>query len=217
VSGRINVEGSGAKAPTPQQLRGISITARPVAGSAGAILGSSLTQRTDHPTDTQFIVGPVVPGPHMMVVFNVPPGYVLKSVTSAGQNIVDKAFDISSSGLSDMVVTITDQISTLSGTARDAGGNASDAATVVVYPADRTLWRLPSIASRRVQTALPSRDGRYVFRGLPAGDYIVAAVDWPGADFSDPRVLTTLMGDGARVTLGDGDSRTQDLRVVVKK
>lgn len=217
VSGRINVEGSGAKPPTSQQLRGINVLARPVAGSPGAILGGSFGTRVDHPTDTQFISGPAVPGSHMITVSNVPPGYVLKSVTAGGQNIVDKAFDLSASGLTDIVVTITDQISTVSGTVRDASGTASDAAIVVVYPADRSLWKLPSLASRRVQTTLPGRDGRFTFRGLPAGDYIVAAVDWSGADLSDPRVLTAIMADGSRVTIADGDSRTQDLRVMVKR
>ena len=71
------------------------------------------------------------------------------------------------------------------------------------------------MASRRVQTAAPGRDGRYTFRGLPAGDYIVAAADWAVADFSDGTVLTKITPAGARITLGDGESRTQELRVVV--
>jgi S1-C subfamily serine protease len=65
------------------------------------------------------------------------------------------------------------------------------------------------MASRRVQVAAPGRDGRYTFRGLPAGDYIVAASDWPAADFSDGNVLTVLIPSGARVTIVGGESHTQ--------
>jgi hypothetical protein len=56
------------------------------------------------------------------------------------------------------------------------------------------------MASRRVQTAGPQRDGRYSFYGLPDGEYYVVAPDWSAADFSDPQVLTKLMPHASRVT-----------------
>jgi hypothetical protein len=153
----------------------------------------------------------------MMTVSGVPGGWVLKSVTSAGQNIVDKQFDLTESGLSDVVVTITDQISTLSGIVRDANGNPATTPMVAVFPQDKSLWRLPGMASRRVQTAAPGRDGRFTFRGLPAGDYVVVAVDGGARISPDPKVLTTLGTSGSRVTIADGETRTQDLRVVVMR
>jgi hypothetical protein len=218
VSGQITVEtsSSSTKPPTSQQLRAITVVPRPVPGSPGSLIGAGRTA-TQHPDDSRFTTVATVPGAHMMMVTLVPPGYVLKSVTSGGQNIGDKPFELPPSGLSNVMVTITDRISTLSGLARDAEGRPVPAATIAVFPADKSLWRLPGMLSRRVQTAAPGRDGRYTFRGLPAGDYIVVAADWPSADFSDGDVLTRLTQSGVRVTLGDGENRTQDLPVVVIK
>lgn len=216
ISGRIVVEGTGAKPPTAQQLRAMLVTARPVPGSLGSLMGT-LRQPTERPDETRFITSQNVPGPYMMNVTGIPPGHILKSVTAAGQNIADKQFDLSASGLNDVIVTITDQISTVTGVARDDSGKGAPLATVAVFPADKSLWRLPGMASRRVQVAAPARDGRYTFRGLPAGEYIVVAADWPAADFSDGNVLTRLIPSGSRLTLGDGESRTQDLRVTVIK
>ena len=215
VSGQIAVEGT--RKPTPEQLRAIQVTARPVPGSNGAVLGSTMRPSGPRSDETHFSTGEVVPGPYMMTVSGVPGGWVLKSVTSSGQNIVDKQFDLTESGLSDVVVTITDQISTLSGVVRDANGDPATTPMVAVFPQDKSLWRLPGMGSRRVQTAAPGRDGRYTFRGLPSGDYVVVAVDGGAPDFSDPKLLTSLSTNASRVTIADGEARTQDLRVVVMR
>jgi hypothetical protein len=68
-----------------------------------------------------------------------------------------------------------------------------------------------------VQATPPDASGRYSFRGLPEGDYYVVAVDWPAADFSDGDVLAVLIPSATRVSVGDGTSHTQDLRLVVKR
>jgi hypothetical protein len=146
------------------------------------------------------MTGPMVPGPYMAVVTNVPSGWTLKSVTVSGQNAVDKPFELTPTGITDLVVTISDKVSTLTGTARDANGQPEPMATVAVIPADKALWAPPGMASRRIQTTAPGRDGRYTFRGLPAGEYLVVATDWP-ADFSDNKVLGTMMADAVRVTM----------------
>ena len=214
VSGRIVIEGTGGSPPL-DNLRSGSITARPVPGSAGAFQTRQLTGRTDQ--NMRFVIPAVIPGAYMMSVTNLPPGWVLKTVTSNGQNIVDRSFTIGSSGLTDVVVSITNQISSITGIVRDMDGKTSSNPTVAAFPTDKTLWRLPGMGSRRVQTAAPARDGRYTFRSLPAGEYYVVAVDSPSADFSDSNVLNALISFAQKVTLGEGESRTQDLRMAVMR
>ena len=213
VTGRVVVEG--ASPPPAATMRGMVINARPLPGAVASIGATSGFQGLDE--SFRFTTAPVVPGPYMMTVIGVPPGWILKSVTAGGQNVVDQAFDVPASGVSDVVVTITDQISTVSGFARDGDGKPAAAATVAVFPTNKALWRLPGMASRRVQTAAPGRDGRYTFLGLPSGEYFVIATDWHGADFSDGRVLTTLIPSASRMLLSDGGTQTQDLRVVTIK
>jgi hypothetical protein len=60
-----------------------------------------------------------------------------------------------------------------------------------------------------------SRDGRYAFPGLPAGEYFVAAVDAPTATISESKSLTRFIAAASRVVIGDGESKVQDLRVEV--
>jgi hypothetical protein len=167
--------------------------------------------------DGRFTTQPLVPGPYQMSMNGMPVGWTLKAIIAGGQNAADKTFQLSSSGITDMLVTFTDKRSTLTGFVRTADGDPGTVATVVVFPTDRSLWRLPGMPSRRVQTAGPQRDGRYSFFGLPDGEYYVVAADWPTADFSDGQVLTKVMPQASRVTIVDGQTITQDLRMVVLK
>jgi hypothetical protein len=82
---------------------------------------------------------------------------------------------------------------------------------VMLFPADRRFW-LPQ--SRRIQWVQPGGDGRFSFRGLPAGEYrLVALLDpEPGRQF-DHEFLSRLVGGALDVTLGEGERRTQDIRV----
>ena len=214
IGGRLVVEGSGPQ-PVTAALKSISIKPTPLAGTASSLMG--MAGWVVHPDDSgRFMTGPMVPGPYMTVVSNLPSGFALKSVTLGAQNAADKPFELTPSGITDLVVTITDKVSALTGTARDANGQPEPMATVAVFPVDKALWPPPGMASRRIQTTAPGRDGRFSFRGLPAGEYLVVATDWP-ADFSDTRVVATLMSDAVRVTLNDGEARSADVRVLVKR
>ena len=63
-------------------------------------------------------------------------------------------------------------------------------------------------------TVRPDQNGRFQLRGLPAGDYYLAAIDpqQPGEWF-DPRFLDEQRADASRVTLSDGDTRTHNIRI----
>jgi hypothetical protein len=166
IAGRVVFEGSGpASSVTSVAQRPIAVTPRPVPGSVGSLIGVSERPTLVRSTETRFQTAECPPGAYMMLVGSLPPGWVLKSVTLAGQNVVDKAFELPAGGVSDMVVTITDQISTISGIARDANGQPAPKATVAAFPADKSLWRVPGMASRRVQVAAPGRDGQRPPRG----------------------------------------------------
>jgi hypothetical protein len=127
---------------------------------------------------------------------------------------MDVPVDLTPTGLTNIVVTLTNRPSRLSGVARN-DGKPLGGAVVGVFPVDRSLWRRPGMASRRVQTAAPNRDGQYLLIGLPPGDYYMAAVSGASVDFSDPSALVALIPSATRFSLAEGESRTQDLRVVV--
>ncbi len=67
---------------------------------------------------------------------------------------------------------------------------------------------------RRIRTSQPGKDGRYVFRDLPAGEYHVVVVldPDPGRHF-DADYLGQLVPMSISVKLADGESRTMDIKV----
>ena len=66
-------------------------------------------------------------------------------------------------------------------------------------------------------TARPDQNGKYQIRGLPPGDYYVAAIDpaEPGEWF-EPAFLDQQRASAARLTLGDGDVKSQDFRLTLR-
>ena len=136
----------------------------------------------------------------------------MKSAMLNGQDILDVPLVVEGDrDVTGMVITLTNQLSQLSGLLTDATGAAASDCTIVVAAADRRYW---TPASRRILTARPGLDGRYTFNGLPAGDYLVAAVTdiEPGSQF-DPDFLNELAGAAVHVTVTDGGKQTRDLRI----
>jgi hypothetical protein len=104
----------------------------------------------------------------------------------------------------------TDRISSVGGTVRDARGAGVAATTVIVFPADAALW---TPQSRRIQTARTDQVGAYQVSSLPAGDYFVVAPDEvEQGEWFDPEFLDQAKEKAVRVTLGEGEQRTQDLK-----
>ena len=143
----------------------------------------------------------------------------LRSAVKDGRDLLDTPveFNIATGGLTDVELTFSDQQTTLSGIVTTGSGAPLPACYVVVFPADRGLWAtgsLQSIYERRVTERRPATDGRFVFEGLPPGDYLLAAVahldpaGWRTAEF-----LESLVARAARVSLAEGQRRTHDIRV----
>ena len=108
-------------------------------------------------------------------------------------------------------VTMVESLATLSGTLQDSSGRPTANYTVIVAPADPRFW---TPQSRRIQAARPATDGRFSFRNLPAGDYrIVALDDVEPESWFDPEFLRQLVPASIAVTLADGQTTVQDVRI----
>jgi hypothetical protein len=82
---------------------------------------------------------------------------------------------------------------------------------VIAFSADRSVW-LPQ--SRRLRSVRPSTDGQFRFDDLPAGEYYVAALtDGDADDWQSSGFLAEAIQGAIKVTLGDGERKTQDLRI----
>jgi hypothetical protein len=136
----------------------------------------------------------------------------LVSAVRAGQEVLDAPLEIrSTDDVTDLVLRFTNRPSELTGRLQTSGGQPAPAFSVIVFATDRTFWT-PS--SRRVRQLRPATDGGFSVRGLPKGDYYVAAlIDVEPGEWYDPAFLTQLVGAAAKVTIRDGERTVQDLMI----
>jgi hypothetical protein len=142
-------------------------------------------------------------------------GWWLRSAIIDGKDLLDDPYAFDPSGaVPTVVLTLTDRHSSLSGGFQDATGRATSAITVLVFPTNPAWW---GATSRRVRVQRPGTDGKYSFADLLAGDYVLAAVtDMEPDAWRDPAFLRSLVVGGVPVTIGEGEQKTQDLKIAKK-
>ena len=81
----------------------------------------------------------------------------------------------------------------------------------LVFPADRAHW---TPGSRRIRMTRPASDGTFTVRGLPPGEYFLAApLDLETGEWNDPALLDQLVKSSVTVTLREGETTTQNYRM----
>jgi hypothetical protein len=165
--------------------------------------------------DGRFVLAGIPPGLYRIAatVPAAPSGsiWALASAVIDGRDSLDFPLEIRpGQSTTGAIVTFTDRPTELSGTVHDASGRPSAASSVVVFAVDPAFW---TPRSRRTSAVRPDDDGKYSFRNLPAGEYLIAAADDVGdGDWFDPAFLDALAPSALRVTLAAGETKVQDLR-----
>jgi hypothetical protein len=100
----------------------------------------------------------------------------------------------------------------LSGALSDGVGRPTSDLSMILFPTDRALWFQ---GSRRLRAPVrPASNGRFSFTGLPPGEYYLAALtDFDPNDWYDPEFLEQVVPGAIKVTLADGERKTQDLKL----
>jgi uncharacterized protein (DUF2141 family) len=211
ISGLVRFEGSAMKPPA--DLRSIRVSAAP-ASSPGSV--SFAPRAVTVSPDGRFMITGVTPGRYRISASfpgsGRPGGWLLKSVMAGGQDSLDAPLALQpNEHVLDAAITFTDQLAQITGTLRNAAGIGAADYTVVLFPVEQSRW---IAQSRRIQGVRPGADGAFTFRNLPAGEYIMTAVDdvEPGEWF-DPAFLQRIAPSGTKVMVGDGEQKVQDLRI----
>jgi hypothetical protein len=114
--------------------------------------------------------------------------------------------------LDGVTIVLTDRPSELAGTVRSADGTVDPGAAVVLFTAERDLWGNMPGFTRRMRMVRASETGTFLIRGIPPGEYFVAAIpDEDAADWQDPRILNFLARDARRLAINYTEKKTQDL------
>jgi hypothetical protein len=162
-----------------------------------------------------FTLAGVSTGSHLIRSGGNARGWILKSVTVGARDVTDTPIQVrGGENIANVALVLTDQLNEINGTLTTEQGTPVPDYTVLAFPTDASLWRPQA---RQIMTARPDQTGKYRIRGLPAGQYYLATVD-PAeqGEWFEPAYLDEHRAGAARVTLSDGDVKTQDFKVSLK-
>lgn len=204
VSGQIAFEATTQQ--PPGDLTRMRVTVSPVGPNP---FGGSGSVQVD--AGGRFTIPSIPPGRYRLNATGAA-GWLTESAMIGGQDALDFPFEVKGNqNVSGVTITLTDRRTELTGTVVDDKNQPALDYTIVIFPSDSRYW---GTASRRIQTARPSTDGQYTFRGLPPGEYRIATpVDVEPGGTSDPAVLQQLESASMRVTLQPGETKVQNIRL----
>ena len=207
VSGRLEFSGSRPR-PDPQRLAQVPI----VIESAD---GVDPTPQIGPPSrvlpDGRFVSAQLVPGKYFVRVGGAPAGFIVQSITVNGADATEAPIELASS-VTNVVITFTDLISSITGAVRGIPADA-DAPAVILFPADMRAWKDFGINPSRLKlTRAGVQSGGFSFGSLAGGDYFAIAIrDEYSADWMNPGFLEVLSHTAQRFTLAPGEKRVLDL------
>jgi len=204
ISGTVNFTGAPGSSPDLSQFRIVApaVDQTDVGPQPNARVGK----------DGAFELNGVPAGSHLIRSAGNARGFILKSVTVNGRDVTDAPMALrSGESITNLTVTFTDQQNEINGMVTNEQGTPVPDYTILAFSTDSSLWRP---LSRQIMTARPDQTGQYRIRGLPRGEYYLVAVD-PAeqGEWFDPTYLDEHRVGAARVTLSDGDIKTQDFKI----
>jgi hypothetical protein len=217
ITGRVEFDGTSDK-PSASVIGHLLVTIDPIDGHSGGV-PSPLQGEVG--ANQEIATYAVPPGKYFIRLsafaadWLAMPGWSFRSATLDGHDVSDTPLAIDRD-ISGVVLTMTDHPSELSGTVRDSNGRGDMTPNVAVFPADPRSWvdYGSPLSIRRLRMVHVGRDGTYKFTSLPKGDYgLVAIPDEQSGEWQDLKMLEALAKVATKVTIVDGEKKTQDLRV----
>jgi hypothetical protein len=165
--------------------------------------------------DNSFKIVAVAAGSHLIRAGGQLRGWSLKSVLLDGRDITDTPIEVrSGQEITRVAVTFTDAVTEINGTLTTDRGVPITDYTVLAFPTDSSLWHAQS---RHIATARPDQNGKFRIRNLPAGSYYLATVDpTQQGEWFEPDYLDQHRVGAANMTIGDGETKTQDFKIRIQ-
>jgi hypothetical protein len=162
----------------------------------------------------RFVLEALAAGPHLIRPQGPLRGWSLKAVTVDGRDMTDAPIELrSGQQIANVAITFTDMQTEIDGTVTDEHDTPVTDYTVLAFPTNSDYWRP---LSRQIMTARPDQTGKFKIRGLPAGEYYLVPVD-PSeqGEWFDPAYLDAHRAGASKVTLADGETKTQNFRIQI--
>jgi hypothetical protein len=186
-----DVTGVGVLLQTGTRVTGRVVFDSATAHNAGSVTGLALGfdrvdgRTTSVETENEIEVGAdaslrsveLPGGKYFIRASKLPSGWTLESAAWRGRDLSVVPLDCPAEGPVDVVVTLTDRPSVISGTVTIRDNAPDPNAAVVIFPRDPATWVDFGIHPRTIQTRRVDATGHYTVTGLPPGDYWIVAVD----------------------------------------
>lgn len=210
VVGRVTIEDPTASFGDTRSYAAIAVMSH-LADDTGPGWGSMVHAPVDD--DRTFTLRSMY-GHRTLDVMNLPRGWYVRSIYYAGKEIIDEPTTFKDSGEPTIEVMLSNRGAVVIGRATDQAGNAVGGAKVLMFPADRAR------ASRHLPTeARASTSGDFRAGPVRAGEYCIVALppSAPSVQPGDSARLSRLAALADRISLGDLEERTVDVRVVAER
>jgi hypothetical protein len=205
ATGRVIVDAAAAQALRPSTLR-LSVQPAvfdmPMMGMIGpAVVNDDLTFELKSR-----------PGKMRLSLAGPTPGWSIRAVRYRGVDVTDSGIEFRpNEDVTDIELELTNRVNDLSGLVTNSRGAVVKDYSVVVFAQDRDKWT-PN--SRYMRTGRPDQDGRFKITGLPPGQYHIVALDYVDADqWTEPEYLERIRFKATSVTIGEGETKSVDLKV----
>jgi hypothetical protein len=163
--------------------------------------------------DGSFKIDGLGPGKYRVSASGMGGSWFLKSGLAGDVDVLDSSLEVKlGQDLPDMTLVFDDRPTEISGKLLEASGAPASGYAMIAFSTNKATWTIPG--ARRTKSARPATDGKYVISGLPAGEYFLAAVtDFDQTDLTDAAFLEEISAGALKITLGEGEKKTQDLRL----
>lgn len=205
VSGRLSFEGT-QPPPQPATIR-VSLTRLPIVPDAAVFV-----QPVTVAADGRFTFSGVPAGRYRIAAAGAAP-WLLRSAVSGQRDTLDVPLDVApGTGVTDLVLSFTDRPTEISGTLFDQLGRPTPEYAILIFSTDRSFW---TSAPRRMSGLVKlGTDATYHVAGLPPGEYYLSAItDADPLQLGDPSFLEQLIPASIKITLAEGEKKTQNLRL----
>jgi hypothetical protein len=210
IRGRIEWDGTAARPTTTMRVS--TRSAEPSAGVLGRESTTTFlnlesgTVRDDNSFELGGIVG------NVLFQFGAQ-AWAMKAVMVDGRDIINTGVDAGTlGGDTRVVIVMSDRLTEVSGAVQDAQRRPSTDYIVVLLPQEPVAG---AAASRFVRMIRPEVSGAFRVRGMPTGDYVVAAFRTleSGREW-DPEIQKQVRSNGLRFTLTEGEARSITLELL---
>jgi thiol-disulfide isomerase/thioredoxin len=142
---------------------------------------------------------------------DLPPGWMLRSVTRDGVDITDSPWNPMAMPAGTLEVTLTKRAGTIAGTRVDDQGAPARGGVVIAFARDSARWAYPS---RFVRNAPVQDDGSFEIGTLPAGQYLVVMLPTMPRNWNAPESLEAWRSQATVVTVTEGDREQLTLKAL---